>query len=161
MSGNRSLTASHRRGHLAPVLTADHVARREGMRHGGAKMLIYDDLTLLVHLHARSLDRDVVGIGSASSRYQEPLGPKLALPPGNERRRNDLGTLLPYGLRRRIENDLNPLLRKDRCDRAANFRFAAMGEQLRVAFQDRHGRSEPAEHLPQLQGDIPAPDDQE
>src|SRR3989442_409232 len=142
MSGNRSLTASHRRGHLASVLTADHVARSEDMGHGGAKMVVYDDLTPLVHLQARSLDRDVVGIGSASSRYQEPLGPVLPLAPGNERRRNDLGTLLPYGLRRRVESDLNPLLCKDCCDGAANFRFVAMGQQLRVALQDCHRRSE-------------------
>src|SRR2546429_1218877 len=104
MSGNRSLTASHRGGHLAPVLTADHVARSEDMRHRGAKMFVYDDLTPLVHLHARSLDRDVVGIGSATGRYEDPLGPIVPLAPGNERRRNDLGTLLPCGLRRRIEN---------------------------------------------------------
>jgi len=134
------------------------VAHRPDVLDVGAQLIIDDDITAGVGVHARGVQAEIVGIRPAAHRDEQVRSADRIRAVCD----NDVETIvaLRQSDRSRIDDHVDSFGFQDLPDGRRDV-FVFTRRQPRSLFDDRHPCSEPAVHLGELQRDVAAADDYE
>src|SRR5712692_10355228 len=150
----------HRRGHLTPRLATDHITRGEDVGNIRAQVLVHSHGALFIQLYARALDGDAVAVRPPAGGDEEPLGARLALFTVDlHARENALAVLLDRA-HLRARHDLDTLAFEEFGHRWTYLGLVAAREEAFAALDQRYFRAEAAEHLAELERDVPRADNE-
>ena len=158
---DRPVVGTHRGGHLALGPAPDDVARRPDVRDARAQVPIHDDRALRVQSHPDLFQADICRVRAATGGDEQPFGAQFVRSPVPTGGHDHLRPLLAHPLHRSTRAHRDPLLDEQILEHLTDLGLVAVREELVAALQQGDPGAEAGEHLPQLQGDIPAAHDDE
>ena len=161
VGGDASVLAADRGGHLGVRLGTDHVTRGVDVRHVAAQELVHLHLGSPVQRDPGLLDFDEVRVRAPPGRDKQIRCFEFQAAAVGLDRGDNAGLAPAHCTHLGAGEDAHSLAFEDLAHGRADLGLVAMCKQLPAPLHQRHLRSEAREHLPKLQGDVSAADDEE